>query len=160
MKIFKSFLILILTLPTCAFSQNKRFVEEVALYHLDSLIKTEPAFKAVQYYTTGYLLKSKTGVKDTVESFTAKNSVKTMSLQTVFKDVVMLENDKLNNFQVDKRAIKNKNYDALNIYHFLKANNLYYVFFDIQGTYGGTNILIVMDLKGNMVRYKLSSYKN
>ena len=42
----------------------------------------------------------------------------------------------------------------------MKLKDNYFVFFDVQGNYGGNNILLVMDLNGDLVRYKVMSYKN
>ena len=139
------------------FGQNKRFVEEVAMYHLDSLTKTDPAYKLVLYYSKGALVSSKTSIKDTIDETYIKKNVQ---MKSVFNEVTLVEKDKLTSFPFTEHKMKNKNYTPLNIYHYMKIKDNYFVFFDIQGNYGGTNILLVMDLKGDLVRYKLMTYKN
>lgn len=150
-------LTLFLFLSLGSTAQNKRFVEEVALYHLDSLNRTSPDFKLVQYYTKGFLIASTTSIKDTVEDHSVK---KNLQMKSVFKDLAIVEKAKLSSFPFSEHPKKNKNYTPLNIYHYMKLNNQYFVFFDIQGTFSGTNLLLVMDLNGNLLRYKITTYKN
>lgn len=148
--------IFIISLSLSSIAQNKHFVEEVAMYHLDSLTRSNPDFKLVLYYTKGFMVAAKTGVKDTVD-FKINRPV---NMTSVFKDLTMVEKEKLTNFPFQEAKLKNKNYTTLNIYHFLKANDLYYVFFDVQRQFDGHNILMVMNSKGDLVRYKLKAYKN
>lgn len=139
-----------------AISQNKRFVEEVAMYHLDSLTRSNADFKLVQYYTKGFMVAAKTGIKDTVD-FKINRAV---NMASVFKDLTMVEKEKLTNFPFQEAKLKNKNYTTLNIYHYLKINDLYYCFFDVQRQFDGHNILLIMNSKGDLIRYKLLAYKN
>ncbi len=138
------------------FSQNKRFVEEVAMYHLDSLTRSNADFKLVLYYTKGFLVAAKTGIKDTVD-FQIKRNV---NMTSIFKDLNIVEKEKLINFPFTEAKLKNKNYTTLNIYHYLKIGDNYFVFFDIQRQFDGHNILLVMNSKGDLIRYKLQAYKN
>ena len=139
-----------------AVSQNKHFVEEVAMYHLDSLTRSNADFKLVLYYTKGFMVAAKTGIKDTVD-FKINRAV---NMTSVFKDLIIVEKEKLTNFPFQEAKLKNKNYTILNIYHYLKINDLYYCFFDVQRQFDGHNILLVMNSKGELVRYKLMAYKN
>lgn len=148
------FFSLFLTLTISA--QNKRFVEEVAMYHLDSLSRSNADFKDVTYYTKGFLVAAKTGIKDTVD-FKIK---RTVQMASVFKDLTLVEKEKLTNFPFTEAKLKNKNYTTLNIYHYLKVNDLYFCFFDVQRQFNGHNILLVMNSKGELIRYKLQFYKN
>ncbi len=158
MSLFKNLTIVLgFFISLTSFGQNKRFVEEVAMYHLDSLTKSDPAFKLVLYYSKGTLVSSKTSIKDTIDEAYIKKNVQ---MKSVFKDLTIVEKDKLTSFPFTEHKMKNKNYTPLNIYHYMKIKDNYFVFFDIQGNYGGTNILLVMDLKGDLVRYKLMTYKN
>lgn len=150
--IFGAFLFLSLTIN----AQNKRFVEEVAMYHLDSLSRSNADFKDVNYYTKGFLVAAKTGIKDTVD-FKIKRNVQ---MASVFKDLIIVEKEKLVNFPFTEAKLKNKNYTTLNIYHFMKIGENYFVFFDIQRQFDGHNILLVMNSKGDLLRYKLQFYKN
>lgn len=152
-KLFGAFLVFI---SLNSLSQNKRFVEEVAMYHLDSLSRSNPDFKDVNYYTKGFLVAAKTSIKDTVD-FKIKRNVQ---MASVFKDLVIVEKEKLVNFPFTEAKLKNKNYTTLNIYHFLKIGENYFVFFDIQRQFDGHNILLVMNSKGELIRYKLLFYKN
>ncbi len=138
-------------------AQNKRFVEEIAMHHLDSLTKSDSNFKLVLYYSKGALVSSKTSIKDTIDETYIKKNV---HLKTAFKDLTLVEKDKLTSFPFTEHKQKNKNYTPLNIYHYMKLKDNYFVFFDVQGNYGGNNILLVMDLNGDLVRYKVMSYKN
>jgi hypothetical protein len=137
-------------------SQNKHFVEEVAMYHLDSLSRSNADFKQVLYYTKGFMVAAKTGVKDTVDFKISRAA----NMASVFKDLTLVEKEKLTNFPFTEAKLKNKNYTTLNIYHYLKINDMYYCFFDIQRQFDGHNILLVMNSKGELVRYKLLAYKN
>ena len=148
--------ILITTISLSTFAQNKRFVEEVAMYHLDSLTRSNADFKLVLYYTKGFLVAAKTGVKDTVD-FKINRAV---NMSSVFKDLTLVEKEKLVNFPFTEAKLKNKNYTTLNIYHYLKVGEIYYVFFDVQRQFDGHNILLVMNLKGDLIRYKLQAIKN
>ena len=157
MSLFKNLTLALIFISLTSFGQNKRFVEEVAMYHLDSLTKSDPAYKLVLYFSKGALVSSKTSIKDTIdETYIKKNVV----LKSKFNDFTMVEKDKLTSFPFTEHKMKNKNYTPLNIYHYMKIKDNYFVFFDIQGLYGGTNVLLVMDLKGDLVRYKLMTYKN
>ncbi len=149
-------LIIIICLSLNTVAQNKRFVEEVALYHLDSLTRSNPDFKLVLYYTKGFMVAAKTGIKDTVD-FKINRAV---NMSSVFKDLTIVEKEKLVNFPFTEAKLKNKNYTTLNIYHYLKVGDLYYVFFDIQRQFDGHNILLVMNSKGDLIRYKLQFVKN
>ena len=157
MSLFKNLSLALIFLSLISFAQSKRFVEEVAMYHLDSLTKSDPAYKLVLYYSKGALLSSKTSIKDTIDETYIKKNVQ---LESKFKDFTMVEKNKLTSFPFTEHKMKNKNYTPLNIYHYMKIKENYFVFFDVQGNYGGTNVLLVMDLKGNLVRYKLMTYKN
>ena len=137
-------------------AQNKHFVEEVAMYHLDSLTRSNADFKLVQYYTKGFMVAAKTGIKDTVD-FKINRAV---NMPSVFKDLTLVEKEKLTNFPFTEAKLKNKNYTTLNIYHYMKVNDLYYCFFDVQRQFDGHNILLIMNLKGELIRYKLLAYKN
>ncbi|MBP7809138.1 MAG: hypothetical protein KA163_07590 [Bacteroidia bacterium] len=148
-------LVIFLSLNTIA--QNKRFVEEVALYHLDSLTRSNADFKLVQYYTKGFLVAAKTGIKDTAADFKIKRNT---NMASIHKDLVIIEKEKLINFPFTEAKQKNKNYTTLNIYHYLKIGDNYFVFFDIQRQFDGHNILLVMNSKGDLIRYKLEAYKN
>jgi len=147
--------ILFLSLNTIA--QNKRFVEEVALYHLDSLTRSNADFKQVLYYTKGFMVAAKTGLKDTAGEFNIKRNT---NMASVHKDLTIVEKEKLINFPFTEAKLKNKNYTTLNIYHYLKVGDNYFVFFDIQRQFDGHNILLVMNSKGDLIRYKLLTYKN
>lgn len=148
-------LVIFLSLNTIA--QNKRFVEEVALYHLDSLTRSNADFKLVLYYTKGFLVAAKTGIKDTAADYKIKRNT---NMASVHKDLVIVEKEKLVNFPFTEAKQKNKNYTTLNIYHYLKIGDNYFVFFDIQRQFDGHNILLVMNSKGDLIRYKLEAYKN
>ncbi|MBK7669041.1 MAG: hypothetical protein IPJ32_17885 [Sphingobacteriaceae bacterium] len=148
-------LVLFLSLNTIA--QNKRFVEEVAMYHLDSLTRSNADFKLVQYYTKGFMVAAKTGIKDTAADYKIKRNT---NMASVFKDLTIVEKEKLINFPFTEAKQKNKNYTTLNIYHYLKIGDNYFVFFDIQRQFDGHNILLVMNSKGDLIRYKLEAYKN
>ena len=156
MSFRKLVLAFVLVISLNSFSQNKRFVEEVAMYHLDSLSRSNPDFKDVNYYTKGFLVAAKTGIKDTVD-FKIKRNVQ---MASVFKDLTIVEKEKLVNFPFTEAKLKNKNYTTLNIYHFMKVGENYFVFFDIQRQFDGHNILLVMNAKGELIRYKLLFYKN
>lgn len=148
-------LVLFLSLNTIA--QNKRFVEEVAMYHLDSLTRSNADFKLVLYYTKGFMVAAKTGIKDTAADYKIKRNT---NMASVFKDLTIVEKEKLINFPFTEAKQKNKNYTTLNIYHYLKIGDNYFVFFDIQRQFDGHNILLVMNSKGDLIRYKLEAYKN
>jgi hypothetical protein len=157
MLYFKRAAILLITFVSLnTTAQNKHFVEEVAMYHLDSLSRSNPDFKLVLYYTKGFMVAAKTGVKDTVD-FKINRAV---NMASVFKDLTLVEKEKLTNFPFTEAKLKNKNYTTLNIYHYLKIGDNYYVFFDIQRQFDGHNILLVMNSKGDLIRYKLLAYKN
>ncbi len=149
-------LLLISFLSLNAISQNKHFVEEVAMYHLDSLTRSNADFKLVLYYTKGFMVAAKTSVKDTVD-FKINRPV---NMTSVFKDLTLVEKEKLTNFPFQEAKLKNKNYTTLNIYHYMKVGELYYCFFDVQRQFDGHNILLVMNSKGDLIRYKLQAYKN
>jgi hypothetical protein len=148
-------LILLFSLRTHA--QNKRFVEEVAMYHLDSLTRSNADFKLVLYYTKGFMVAAKTGIKDTAADYKIKRNT---NMASAFKDLTIVEKEKLINFPFTEAKLKNKNYTTLNIYHYLKIGDNYFVFFDIQRQFDGHNILLVMNSKGDLIRYKLEAYKN
>lgn len=157
MSAFKNIILVLITvLSLNSIAQNKRFVEEVAMYHLDSLTRSNPDFKLVLYYTKGFMVAAKTSIKDTVD-FQIKRNV---NMASVFKDLTILEKEKLINFPFTEAKLKNKNYTTLNIYHYLKIGDNYFVFFDIQRQFDGHNILLVMNSKGDLIRYKLQAYKN
>lgn len=151
--------ILFLSLNTSAQKevQNKRFVEEVAMYHLDSLTRSNADFKLVLYYTKGFMVAAKTSIKDTAAEYKIKRNT---NMASVFKDLTIVEKEKLINFPFTEAKQKNKNYTTLNIYHYLKIGDNYFVFFDIQRQFDGHNILLVMNSKGDLIRYKLEAYKN
>jgi hypothetical protein len=152
----KTTLILFAFFSLNTIAQNKRFVEEVAMYHLDSLTRSNPDFKLVLYYTKGFMVAAKTSPKDTVD-FKINRAV---NMASVFKDLTLVEKEKLTNFPFQEAKLKNKNYTTLNIYHYMKVGDLYYCFFDIQRQFDGHNILLVMNSKGDLIRYKLLAYKN
>lgn len=157
MLYFKRTAILLISLVTVNLTaQNKHFVEEVAMYHLDSLSRSNPDFKQVLYYTKGFLVAAKTSPKDTID-FKINRAV---NMASVFKDLTLVEKEKLSNFPFTEAKLKNKNYTTLNIYHYMKAGDNYYCFFDIQRQFDGHNILLVMNSKGDLIRYKLQAYKN
>ncbi len=150
-------LILVIFLSLNTIAQNKRFVEEVALYHLDSLTRSNADFKLVLYYTKGFMVAAKTSIKDTAAEFKIKRNT---NMASIHKDLTMVEKEKLINFPFTEAKQKNKNYTTLNIYHYLKIGDNYFVFFDIQRQFDGHNILLVMNSKGDLIRYKLEAYKN
>ena len=157
MKYFKHTAFLLISLLSLnSTAQNKHFVEEVAMYHLDSLTRSNADFKLVQYYTKGFMVAAKTGIKDTVD-FKINRAV---NMPSVFKDLTLVEKEKLTNFPFTEAKLKNKNYTTLNIYHYMKVNDLYYCFFDVQRQFDGHNILLIMNLKGELIRYKVLAYKN
>lgn len=153
----KLFTAVIFCLSLNSIAQNKRFVEEVAMHHLDSLTRSNPDFKQVLYYTKGFMVAAKTSIKDTAGEFKIKRNT---NVTSVFKDLTIVEKEKLINFPFTEAKLKNKNYTTLNIYHYLKVGDNYFVFFDIQRTFDGHNILLVMNSKGDLIRYKLHAYKN
>jgi len=148
---------LVIFLSLNSIAQNKRFVEEVAMYHLDSLTRSNADFKLVLYYTKGFMVAAKTSIKDTAADFKIKRNT---NMASVFKDLTIVEKEKLINFPFTEAKLKNKNYTTLNIYHYLKIGDNYFVFFDIQRQFDGHNILLVMNSKGDLIRYKLEAYKN
>ncbi len=152
----KTTLLLCAVFSLNSFAQNKRFVEEVAMYHLDSLTRSNADFKLVLYYTKGFMVAAKTSPKDTGD-FKINRPV---NMASVFKDLTLVEKEKLTNFPFQEAKQKNKNYTTLNIYHYMKVGDLYYCFFDIQRQFDGHNILLVMNSKGELIRYKLKFYKN
>src|SRR5687767_235532 len=123
-----SFFAVILFFSLNTSAQNKRFVEEVALYHLDSLTRSNADFKQVLYYTKGFMVAAKTSIKDTAAEFNIKRNT---NMASVHKDLAIVEKEKLINFPFTEAKLKNKNYTTLNIYHYLKVGDNYFVFFDI-----------------------------
>src|SRR5437660_9475974 len=104
MSLFKTLTLTLIFLSLTSIGQNKRFVEEVAMYHLDSLTKIDPAYKLVLYYSKGTLVSSKTSVKDTIDETYIKKNVQ---LSSGFKDLTMVEKDKLASFPFTEHKMKN-----------------------------------------------------
>ena len=124
MSAFKNLTLTLFLLINLNFiAQNKRFVEEVAMYHLDSLTKSDHNFKLVLYYSKGALVSSKTSIKDTIDETYIKKNVQ---LKSAFKDLTLVEKDKLTSFPFTEHKQKNKNYTPLNIYHFMKLKGQFH----------------------------------
>jgi hypothetical protein len=137
-----------------SFGQTKKYVEEIALYHLDSLTKVDPAFKNFKYYTEGSVEKYKTHIDDTII-----NLKQTFKIKSPFKNLIVLADTAIKSFPVPRRLMKNRsNTDVLNILHFAKAGQEYFVQFNIEVKHGGKTALIIMDEQGNLTRRKIEYY--
>jgi hypothetical protein len=135
--------------------QTKKYVEEIALYHLDSLTKVDPAFKNFHYFTNGYVEKQKTSTEDSTFIMKVKPD---KFIETPFKNLTIVEDTTIKSFSVPKRLRKNKGSEVLNIYRFLKIGQEYFVFFKIELKDGGQTALIIIDLSGNLKRRGIGSY--
>ncbi|PBQ31914.1 hypothetical protein CNR22_09070 [Sphingobacteriaceae bacterium] len=131
------------------FGQEKRFVEEVALYHLDSLTKIDKQIKYFRYFTNGYVTKKKMTFADT--SQLVSNST---VLTSAFRNLSIIENSDLTSFSVPKKIRGSTGDPGLVIYRFIKHNDQYYILFESSddGSFG--QVLVILNKKGELVRYK------
>lgn len=154
---FTKTLLLIITLffflTTSA--QTKKRVEELALYHLDSLTKVDPAFKDFKYFTNGFIEKQKTVSEDTMSVMKVKPD---LHLKSAFNNLTIVEDTTSKSLSLPRRLRKNGGYQPLTIFRFLKIGHEYFVFFKIEYEYGGQNALIVMDEKGTLLRRGIGNY--
>jgi len=152
LKNIRTYLILIsLFTKINLFGQEKRFVEEIALYHLDSLIKFDKTLKFFKYFTNGWVNNEQTTTADTSQIIE-----KTLILKSTFKNLSLIENKNLKAFSVPKKIRKNSKDPGLSIYRFIKNNDLYYILFESidDGSLG--QVLIIINKTGDLVRYKYS----
>ena len=150
-KVMTMIFIVVLSATT---AQNKHYVEEIALYHLDSLTKIDPVFKSFTYYTNGYLANNNSGEDTTHFMSIIPNFV----IKSAFKKLEIKENPNLVSFFVPKRIRKNGSSTLLNIFHYTKLNNCYIVRFSIKLGEGGKEALIIMNSDGDLIARKYSTF--
>lgn len=142
-----------------SFGQNKRYVEEVALYHLDSLTKIDTtAFKKFKYFTDGSLSINKTWVDTFLYSNGMLYSQYIKSpgqyIKSSFKNLKIAKKKSLKSFVVPRQMQGEKSAHKLEIYHFLKAKDRYYVEFTIwTSDSSGHTAIIIINNKGDLIGY-------
>jgi hypothetical protein len=145
-------LALILSLKTSG--QNKRYVEEIALYHLDSLTKVDPVLKDFKYFTNGYLTNSRTSTDTTMWGL---GSIKpNYNLRSSLKNLQIIEDTTISNFTVSRRIRKNGSSPTLKIFRFSKIEGKYLVEFIIALGEVGQTVLIIMNSYGDLIGRKYS----
>jgi hypothetical protein len=154
----KKYLLILVTLSlySNSFGQTKKYVEEIALYHLDSLVKIDPVFKDFKYFTNGYVEKFKTSADDT--SSAVMKVRPNLFIKTPFKDLTIVEDTTIKSFYIPRRLRKKGGQDALDIFRFIRIGQEYFVLFRIEHKDGGQTALIIMDIKGNLLRRGLGYY--
>ncbi len=146
-------LTIILTLKTTG--QNKRYVEEVALYHLDSLTKINSQFKNFKYFTNGYLADLQSYVDTTKYINVRQHYV----IKSSFKNLEIIEDPKVIFFSVPRRIRKNGSSTDLDIFRYVKIKDKYYVRFGVKtDNYSGQAALIIMDSKGDLISWDYSTW--
>lgn len=150
MKLFFGFVLLVLS--ACCSAQQKRYIEELAFYHLTNLQDLDPALKDVRYFTTGHLRGDTTGYLDTL----LLKPGDTLFVPNPFPDAQVEEKKDLAQFEVPAYLRGRKNAYPLQIKHYLRASDRYYVHFScLLNEYEGVLMLVSLDLKGNLARYKI-----
>ena len=148
------YILVFLLVADFSFGQNKRYVEEIALYHLDSLTKKGLSFK---YFTNGYLSKYKSSI-DTTPRIIPVN-IRLSVIKSTFKNLQIIEDTNLICFSVPKRIRRNGSSTTLHIRHFNKTKDKYFVSFGINtDDYSGETVLIIMNLSGDLIDFKYSSW--
>lgn len=145
----KYFILIPLLATINSIGQEKRFVEEIALYHLDSLTKIDKEIKYFRYFTNGYLTTKQTTFADTSQLIT-----KSLSLKSTFRNISILENKDLKNFFVPKKIRRDGKDTGLSIYRFIKNNDQFYILFEASDSGSFSVVLIILNKIGDLVRYK------
>lgn len=142
--------LILLLLTVNLHGQNKKSIEEVAFYHLDSIIKLEPQLKRIKYFANGFVSKDRSECPD---SLTLALTSKKLYLRSAFKELTLVENEKLSSITIPKSKRGRQRDTGLKISHFTRNGNLYYVEFEIMNDGGIDSILIEMNELGDMTRY-------
>lgn len=130
-------------------AQNKKPVEEVAFYHLDSLTKTDPEIKQLKYFANGIVSRKQTTPDDT-----AIMICKEAHLKSAFNNLEVTQNPNLTSFDIPKKYRHNRSAEGLEIYRAARFNGYYYIYFEIPLDYGMSAIVLVLDDNGDLVKYK------
>ena len=152
----KYFFFISILLPLSVVAQNKCYIEEIALYHLDSLTKIDAALKDFEYFTNGYLSEMESEmISDTTYFNISEKNRAAFYIKVPFKNLQIVEDDSLTNFAVPKKLRGNVSSPTLEIKHFDKSNNKYYVVFTVRikgnTDYDEKDVLIVMNLNGDLI---------
>ncbi len=149
-----TFILVVTSYSLFSQGQNKRYVEEIALYHLDSLTKVDPLFKNFKYFTNGYLSSFRTDA-DTNHFMRVTPNI---LIKTPFKNLQIVEDFKLTSFAVPRRIRKNGSSTTLIIYGYTKLNDKYLVGFRIEEGESGKEALIIMNSNGDLIGRRYSTY--
>jgi hypothetical protein len=93
--------------------------------------------------------KKQTTFADTSQLFT-----KSLSLQSTFKNLSIIENKGLKSFSVPKKIKRDNKDPGLSIYRFMKNNDLFYILFEASDSGSFGQVLIILDKAGDLVKYK------
>lgn len=129
-------------------------VEEIALYHLDSLTKTRKDLQEVKYFVNGYVEPIKLLPYDTF----CLGKQEQIFLKPRASDITVREDTTLTYLLIPKGLRRNGGKHTLMIYRHVKINNKYYVCFNNNQGISGYFIILQMDDKGNLLNYCVNSY--
>jgi hypothetical protein len=140
---------------TAASGQIKLYPEQVALFHLDSLVKVNELYLNAKYRADGKLTKYQTDSMDVFWINYAKNK---NQLKCKFTNIQIIEEPNLKQFDTQRRP-KNRKVNLLGINHYIKIKDIYYVSFSLATSkYEGYSIIIAINDKGDMINSFISSY--
>jgi hypothetical protein len=132
------------------------FVEQLALFHLDSLTKVDLSLHDIKFRTNG-VLKTTRRTMPFDTSF-VKNLEPEVFIRAPFSNLIIVEDTTIKHFAVSKTMTGNKRNKPLDIHPFLKIGQEYFVLFTISDTKQGQAILLVMDLQGNLKRREIGYF--
>ncbi len=131
--------------------KTKMFVEELALFYLDSLMRTDKEFYHFSYFTNGYIDNIPGSHADTNIIFTDKALFK-----NPFENLSIIENQTIKCFSVPKRLRKKGGKYPLTINRYAKSKNAYFIEFDIRTKKNREQtVKLIIDLKGNLIRREI-----
>jgi hypothetical protein len=155
MTILRYLYIVLMVSPLVLLGQVKLYPEQIALYHLDTLIKIDPAYAKVNYKTDGRLIDSQT---DSMDAFLLTDKKSAYNLKLPFSDFKIVEDKSLVSFEVNSKP-KNKKESLIRISHHVKVENVYYVFLSLSvSRYTGYLIKLAINEQGILVNHAISTY--
>ena len=137
------------------YGQTKKTVEEIALYHLDSMTQTGQPLAKFKYFTNGYLENDTLDFNAIFYLKKFKYTSDTILRKNPFENCVIQDKKVYNKISIPNSLRHNKSDFTLNIYHYKKDFDKYYVLFEQETNtdLGGYQVILVINSKGDLINY-------
>ena len=138
-----------------AYCQCKKTIEEIALYHLHSMTQNGQPLVKFKYFTNGYLEKDSLDFHPILYHKKFKYSSDTILRRNPFENCIIQDKKNYNKISVPSSLRHEKTNFTLNIYHFKKETNKYYILFsqETNTDLGGNDVIVVINLNGDLINY-------